>query len=496
MTEPTLSEEEQQKARKDREEMINKNPDSPFAKKIEEMHPDDKIKTRASEILEKEDSLSYLIKTVGKIHKGDEHIISKLIISGLSSGFDKRKYVLHSKDVGSTSKGKSSVHEHVASIFNNVIWLDSSSAKAMFYKAKEEKLPNKSILIFNEAGTKEEEGKVLERALTDDTSHSPTHATVIEKKYHELKVNQIVSVWKNQATLDTDEQLNGRYLISNVNETKEQDNLVFESQRDIFLDDEIEIKPEEDFDFKVAKEITNKIKKETIKIKVPYKDFIESSNKDNRRTNPKFFKILRTVIYLNRFQRPIINECVIGTKADFEIAQIIWNRNNKLELVKLDSKALETLNALPNENEAISIEDLGKRISIERTSVYSRLNPLRENGWIAWKRDINDTRRKLYYRTVESVEDVSISVNWQDFKVESLYLTFNESVDENKNKINLDNLYSKIINSSIPEKLSTLLKKDDIRLIGNKDEEIGDSILPRQIQEEETKITYEDVRNQ
>jgi methyl-accepting chemotaxis protein len=120
-----LSDEERKEGKAFRDKKRKEEPDNPFTKKLDEENLGDKV----MDILVKGDPLEYLLKTIICIHVGDLINIAWHILSGLSSGLNDRRQLIHLAITGNSGKGKSSIQDHVGLIFEDMETVTSSSAK-------------------------------------------------------------------------------------------------------------------------------------------------------------------------------------------------------------------------------------------------------------------------------------------------------------------------------------------------------------------------------
>ncbi len=387
---------------------------------------------------------------------GDTRIIKLLILSGLSGGLKDRGKLLHVNCIGTSSKGKSSVQEHVSLIFDKVDTATSSSAKTLFYQTGENKLVDGGIIRLDEA-----EGSdmlVIERALTDRNKTLPRHKTVSEdKKYAEFTISQINAVWRNSVNPPKDEQVNNRYVIVNVNESAEQDRRVFERQIAKMCYGK-DFDTEENEDFKIAKAITNKIKEEPINVMIPYGFAVFSSNIENRRSTEKFFAIVIASCYCYRYQRQHIKdiygkEWCMATRKDFEVAREIWGLLAKHEIAQVRFEDLEVLKV---------INQRTKGSSINRNEIGEILNM----GTMKVKRII-DRLIDLELVNYEQLPAHNQFTYWKCPKGESSIKELTEGFNFNLdyNKLTEADMKNVLFNTLTPDSRQKMFKKEEIEKI-------------------------------
>ncbi len=446
----TLSNSEQKEAIEFRKNLLKDNPDHFVTKSEIEHFPGDE----AIKILEEEDPLMFLLKSIANIHVGDESIVAWHIFSGISSGFEDRKTLMHLAVVGNSGKGKSSVQDHVGQIFDNIQVVTSSSAKSQFYKAQTPEFPHKGIVRFDEAEGSEE-GLILERALTDKSETIPTHDTVNKnKEYTKLSIPQINASWRNSVDPSKDEQVMNRYTLLNVNESKEQDKKVASKQIEQFCYD----KDVKNKDIGICKEIIRKVKDSKTKIIIPYGNSIISSDCANRRSLPKFINLIKTITYLYRFQRTSINGYYHSTRKDFEIAEILWEKTAQLEKTHTNSAQQTVLEILPFEEEkAMERKHIAKLMEKGISSIHNYLTALMGNGLVSYKEIFDGTKKKLYWK-VRDCQRVSYSIDWGKIKAEETYELIEHTVN-NKEDFDYYKFHMDVLGDCISSEMLTLLKE-------------------------------------
>lgn len=430
------------------------------------------IRNFAMSIAKEHDPLCFCIEVVARKHVGEKDAIALLILSGISSGFQNRKKTLHVCSVGGSGKGKSSVMDSVSELFTNVQKIDSSSSKSQFYKAKANEMIDKGILYFNEADNSEQ-GRALMRAYTDKSNTPPTHETLdINRKFTRMTINEINAVWVNSVDLphDNDGQLINRFLGFNVDESKEQDEEVFDFQKQEFL---IRPKLKLDSELMLAKVLTELIKKDPKNIIVPFYPLIDSNSKSNRRSLPKFLSLLHAVTYINRFQRVDIDGNLIATIDDFKVAEFIWKRVSAIERLHIPKKLQEILVLVPSDD-YVAIEYITKSpdIKVSESTVRRRLFELKEHGLVDYKIDENANTKKYLFKAFKNFSRVSIFLKSPDEKENELRQAyrklkelFGEEIFQIPDLLRSEDGFLEYINqefSNIPnfEKLKSLVESD------------------------------------
>ena len=339
----------------------------------------DEEKEKAIEILTNKDPLEFCLNVLCKQHIGEKPILLLGLISAVSSGLRDRKMLIHLMGVGGSGKGKTDALETVGKICSNYQPIISASPKNIFYKAGEDMLVDNGILFFPENDTKDVEFQALERVLTDDKDIIPKHETVINQQAKSLEIKQINVMWRNSVgtTDDEDNQLNNRYYIFNVDETKEQDELVYNHILDNWNVNQKNI----DEELKLCNLITDLIKSEPCKVIIPYISALELSFKDDRRTIKKFLRIVSVVTYFYRFQRARCDDMILSERKDFNIANLIWNKINKYESSKLPEYESNIINEIAI-NPGICVTELADKLGKDISNLNKKIQTMEDRGLI------------------------------------------------------------------------------------------------------------------
>lgn len=356
----------------------------------------DKEREKAIDIIMTKDPLHYCLEVLKKQHIGEEHILLLGMISAISTGMQDRKMLIHIMGVGASGKGKTDSLECVGKIFSNYEPVISASPKNIFYKAANETLVDNGILFFPENDTKDIEFQALERVLTDDKDMVPKHETVINQKAVSLDIKQINVMWRNSVgtTDDEDNQLNNRYYIFNVDESLQQDKLVYDHILDNWNINQTNI----DEELHICKAITDYIKSDKAKVIIPFIRGIELSYKADRRTIKKFLRLVSVITYFYRFERVKANDLILSDLKDFQIANIIWNQINKYESSKLPEYETGIIEEV-SKHDGISVTDLSKILDKDISNLNKKITIMEERGLI-YSEKIAETTTDQYGKRI------------------------------------------------------------------------------------------------
>lgn len=432
---------------------------------------DDNTIEEAQNVIRDGSPLLYCLQALSKIHIREKELLLLLMISGISSAYGDKKRLVHVCCCGSSGKGKSAVMRNVSKIFSDVDIITSSSAKSLIYKSKNGKLVDKAILIYDESENSKDAAS-LERIFVDSEADKPTHNTVSSSlEYDEIIINEINVFWRNSVNVpeDKENQLINRYILVNIDESKEQDKLVYNKTLSEFQFGNISNESE----LYVSKLLTSLIKCDPKPILIPYVKMITSNDKSNRRTIRKFLSLLSSVTLFNKYNRKEMYGYIISSFEDFYISKLIWEKINQSESVQLSDKYILIL-AILGSKEEMEINEIADHpdINVSYATVRRRLFEMKEQGYVDFELRFEGTK-KYYWRAFQKVSRVSIDISKADFNLEVFKESIfalernigNKSLQNFKNKENYDieEEYYKIINEMpVFEKLKTLIEKDRI----------------------------------
>ncbi len=377
-----LLEEKVAEARKNQISEIATEADKELPKAIlKDKNPD--IFAKAQKILEAEDPLYFICKTIEKIHKGDYGLIALNYCIGLSPWLTGKP--LHSYPVGGSGKGKSDISSKVLLAFpeDAYVVLTSLSSKALYYAYKDGKLQQRQIILFDDVRI-DENGIDTLKAFTGGNLIKPNLWTVDEKrKSLSVRVEGVYSVFLTSVNPLNDTQLKNRFIIQNPDESIDQDNRVWEYQDGTLRRSSETLSIDKDEDFSIARMITSILISNVDDILIPFK--IEWTDKKDRRLYPFFLQLLKTIAKIYRFQRKVVNGKIVATKGDLEIASLIWDNIQKFQVTKSSQntqKVLEALNGIYIKEEGLGYSEIGKKIKLSTTPVKNAVYELEAMGLV------------------------------------------------------------------------------------------------------------------
>jgi hypothetical protein len=405
--------------RKELEKLQQQKPD----KKNKNLDP--KLKEKALQILKNEDVIEWLADIVSKQHVGDRSIIILLILSGVSPSLDNKKLLIFVNAVGVSGKGKTAVEDDVAVIFTDSKTITSSSAKSLIYATESNVLNDGMILILDESEASAELA-AIERSVTDASNINPTHWTIDEnRKFMQLVIKEKIIIWRNSVSTPDDEQLNNRYMIVNVDESKKQDKEVFEKQKQMYGYNQFIDKNNDSI--LVAQALTTLIKEEKVKVIIPFVDYLEGENIENRRSPKKLFSLVHAIVSINRYQRKQVKDfiknadiskisnanCYIATISDVLMAMAIWQQFGSFEKSKVSEEHLKILKLLPTEElAAVDRNYLANKLKCSSVTADKKVKKLIDNN-LATSNKIHDYdagTTKWIYWALTTLNSFNISI--------------------------------------------------------------------------------------
>jgi len=326
------------------------------------------------DILVNGDPLEFLLHTLGKIHVGDKHLAAINICVGLTPWFETD--TLHFYPVGKSGGGKSSLCSKVLHLFPKgfVEVISSSSPKALYYAWLSGSLNMNKIIFLDDIEAGKDFIDVI-KAFTSASIVKPRHWTLdIHRKFLDIKPDKMYSIWLTSVNPINDDQLKNRFIIGNIDDSEEQDKQVNEHIKRLYRLG-LERQVAADSEFQMAKNILNIILSEPKQVLIPYD--ISFPIIFDRRSLPFFMIVIKSIAFLNKFQREIIDNKIIATFADFKLARMLWESIIEYQSSKVSKDSLMLLNILPDsEEEAMTRSQLATALKVSTKTIERRTREL------------------------------------------------------------------------------------------------------------------------
>lgn len=372
---------------------------------------DEAIYEKAQGILTQENPFDYILKTIALIHAGDEEAAQIEWISALSSRLSRTK--INTWVIGKSGKGKSHLKYAVIQILPNELYeiFTSSSPLALFYYVKEygENALDGMLLYLDETESSRFSEPVL-RSLTSQTEILPRHLSVHEAEVLDLKITGSRTVWFTSVKTFGTEQIRNRFINTNPDESKEQDNLVWQLQDGIYREN-VTI-PDEPF--KISKAITQTIIRETEPLSVTIPFSIKWPFKERRFLYPIFIAFIQVITKINFKKRQKDSESrLVATVEDFNLAKKLWKSFEESIMYRVSKSAITVLEKLPsNREEAKTHAEISEELPLSTRWIQNLCDELLEEGLInAIKRTREGPGRQAweYWKaSLPTIEDVEI----------------------------------------------------------------------------------------
>jgi len=312
-----------------------------------------------------DDPFRYYLDSFNKIHKGDHLLKIWELISALSATCSERQ--IHSWAVGPSGKGKSHLKRELLKFLPPEAYeqKESFSPKALQYKSTKEGAGflDNQLVYFDEVGEDDVENAIeLMRLMTDQDQDVITHETVRDQEILTipLEVGNI-TVWFTSVETIQDEQLKNRFILTNPDASSAQDKTVNEHQQNILnFGGDLDFTPKE---APVVQRMVRDLRTNTPDFKpiVPFK--IDWKQEFNRRLYPFFYTLMGMIAKVHYKNRETKDGYIFVTKADFELAKLIWGKLIDTTVAQTDEQSIALLKQLPeSESDALTRRELHLRL--------------------------------------------------------------------------------------------------------------------------------------
>jgi len=328
--------------------------------------------------------MGYYLDSFRKVHKGDPLLKIWEWISALSTKCGDLK--IHSWAVGPSGKGKSHVKRRLCDCYlpeHTFIRKNSVSPKAMLYKAKEEgsDFLEGKLVYFDEVDDLEQVVTLM-RSITDQEEDEIEHETVIDGQLVTMTFStRDVTVWFTSVETIQDEQLKNRFILTNPDSSSDLDKKVYEHQKNLLhYGQDLDFIPKE---APVIQNMVSNIREETEDLTAIAPFEVEWKQKFNRRLYPYFYTLMGIVAMIHYKNRVVVDDKIIVTKADFNVAALVWSRLIDTTVAQQDRESIELLQELPDQKgEAMDTTELSMRLgsSFNPRKVRAKAKGLQESA--------------------------------------------------------------------------------------------------------------------
>lgn len=299
----------------------------------------------AMKLLNEGDPIDYIKKIWHRVHVGDENIGNVCCVAATTTMITNTKG-LHLKPSGKSGKGKSDAIISFLHLLPKEKYIEGSlSGKSVFYMGDRLK---KGTIIYSDDINLNEDVVATVKQTTTYYQTAYVHRTVNRNlEYRELPLPKRLCWFLTSVNGFDDDQMGNRFIGTDVNETTNQDNAVFEKQVEMAMLGVTDKTVDEAV--LVCRAIFQILNQEEYHVEIPFIRSIVWTNKDNRRNFPMFTDIVKAVTVFKKFQREKHKGIYLSTIEDFQMAQEIYaglEETNATNLTAEEAKLIKWLSIL------------------------------------------------------------------------------------------------------------------------------------------------------
>jgi DNA primase len=289
---------------------------------------------RANDILNNGDSFDFILSVWNRLHVGDTNIGENLLSSIGCTQVINAKLGAHQKPSGGSRKGKSDAFQNMIHLLPaHKCIVGSMSSKALFYDPN---LKPGAIRYTDNVQFGLEVVGMMKQATSDFQAETKHRTVNVNRKSETFSIPSRVTFWLSSVDSIQDEQLATRFYFGQVDESSEQEQRVYEKQKERMKHSTC---LEKDPDILTCKCIFEIMFQNVYDVAAPYIDAVSWNDKEHRRNHDKFLDMLAGITVYNFRQRDIINGMLVFTLDDYERAIKIYNETTKSNAVCLNEAA-------------------------------------------------------------------------------------------------------------------------------------------------------------
>jgi hypothetical protein len=314
------------------------------------------IVDRANDILNNEDSFDFILGIWNRLHVGDINIGENLLSSIGCTPVINAKLGAHQKPSGGSGKGKSDAFQNMIHLLPaHKCIVGSMSSKALFYDPN---LKPGTITYTDDVQFSPEVVGMMKQATSDFQAETKHRTVNADRKFEEFCIPPRVTFWLSSVDSIQDEQLATRFYFGQVDESPEQDERVYEKQKERM---KLSADAEKNPDILTCRCIFEIMFQNVYNVAAPYNDAISWNDKEHRRNHDKFLDLLAGITVYNSRQRDTINGMLVSTLDDYDRAIQIYNGTAKSNALCLNDDEQTILRGLSSGQESTS-KDLYAKI--------------------------------------------------------------------------------------------------------------------------------------
>lgn len=302
--------------------------------------------------MEHGDPVDFIHQTHQRLHIGDE-MISKALIIGIGCQSANNTDGIQPKLDGQSGKGKT----HCAKTFMEFVpkthkIMGSCSDKVLFYS----KITPGTVIFSDDIEISADMTATIKRS-TSYYQEEIEHRTLNKDREPEIHYLPPRLMWV-LATVENNQsiQLLNRQFGGSVDESKEQDEAVFDYQVRVgMLGGTFQSSIADDI--LICQEIIKDIKTKLFHVNIPFLYLIEWNDKNNRRNFPMFQDIIRAYAVFRYKQRKIEDNILFADLKDYDDAKVLYDSNSANQKTKLSNTELKVVKYLSSVSSA-SMKDI------------------------------------------------------------------------------------------------------------------------------------------
>ncbi len=287
----------------------------------------------AFDLLNNGKALDYIIDTIQTVHLGDESLCKVMILSFVSTIISNTSGI-QPKLTGSSGKGKSHLAETIYFLLPDEYKDAGSISAKSLYRAEHLKVG--TVFFCDDIQMKEDLDSTLKRSMGNFQQPTPHITLVKENEYKKMYIPARFVWWITSVETDFSSELVNRLYDSNVDESKELNDLV--ASHTFTHDSGIC----ETHNTKVCRSIFSIIKMNEFRVDLPYGKNINWINTEDRR-NPGRFKALIQAFAALKYIRRVESEdgVILASLEDYYSAKELYEVNKETQTAKLTKVELK-----------------------------------------------------------------------------------------------------------------------------------------------------------
>jgi hypothetical protein len=278
------------------------------------------------------------------------------------------------------------------------------SSKALFYDPN---LKPGTITYTDDAQFGLEVVGMMKQATSDfqaETKHLTVNA---DRKSETFSIPPRVTFWLSSVDSIQDEQLATRFYFGQVDESPEQDERVYEKQRERMKCCTV---PGQDPDILTCRCIFEIMFQNVFNVAAPYIDAVSWNDKEHRRNHDKFLDLLAGITIYNFMQRDIINGMLVSTLDDYDRAIKIYDGTAKSNALCLNEDEQAILWCLSSSQELTSkqLYENAKHHGYNKSEKTMTRMIKGQNGNGGMVKKVNDLNERIDIETTSDLQNGKI----------------------------------------------------------------------------------------